>query len=134
MQHPPVRRHAGARRRAVRVPALLVLVVPLLLTPGDASGAGVLDPSFGDGGKLAVPIPALADKEDVAYAMAVDALDRIVLAGSVSNVKRFAVVRLEPGGALDATFNPGGTPAPDGSSSRSRATAPPRRSRSRSTR
>lgn len=68
---------------------------------------GTLDPAFGHNGKVAVP---LGDREDIPHAMALDAQNRIVVAGeyNVGQQTMFGVIRLMPDGALDTTFGDGG--------------------------
>jgi len=71
--------------------------------------AGLLDPTFGVGGRVSTAFPAPAD--DRCSATAVDSLDRVILAGSSTDVTTnnsyFTLVRFMPNGALDTTF--GGT-------------------------
>src|SRR6266480_6429724 len=71
---------------------------------------GSPDTGFGSGGRLLIPV---GDSEDRAYAVAIDAMGRIVLAGSATDTSttalpQFAVVRLDSTGALDPTFNGSG--------------------------
>ena len=62
---------------------------------------GSLDTSFG-GGKVVVPVGA---GDDYAYAVAVDAMGRVLIAGrAAEGLGDFALVRLDRDGALDATF------------------------------
>jgi uncharacterized delta-60 repeat protein len=65
---------------------------------------GELDASFdADGVSVAVFGPG----HDIAFGIAVDALDRVVLAGRVETTtsQRFGVVRMDSSGTLDATFS-----------------------------
>ena len=72
--------------------------VALLTTSGD------LDPNFGNGG---VAIIHLGEDMDVAYGVAVDPSDRIVIVGDTWGPahRRFGVVRLDAAGTPDATFS-----------------------------
>jgi uncharacterized delta-60 repeat protein len=65
---------------------------------------GSLDTSFGGTGKIIIPI---GNSFDYAYSVAIQADGKIVAAGSSSNNSGsdFAVVRLNPNGSLDTTFN-----------------------------
>ncbi len=65
---------------------------------------GSLDTSFGGTGKIIIPI---GNSFDYAYSAAIQADGKIVAAGSSSNNlgSDFAVVRLNPNGSLDTTFN-----------------------------
>ena len=94
--------------------------------PGDMSDFGVvrfnadgtLDTSFGGGdGFVTVNVSAgMSGGADAAYALALDADSRIVLAGYVSyrvpetlqSASGFAAARLNPDGSLDETFGSGG--------------------------
>src|SRR5205823_2686476 len=68
---------------------------------------GTPDLGFGNSGKVIVRLAATACcAADVAYAIAVDAAGRIVVAGSSND--RFAVIRLTASGALDPAFGSGG--------------------------
>lgn len=68
---------------------------------------GVLDTSFGSGGVARVNLNTI----DYGLALAIDASDRIVVAGTTVNVnENFAVLRFTADGQPDATFN-GGDPA-----------------------
>jgi uncharacterized delta-60 repeat protein len=66
---------------------------------------GSLDTSFA-GGKVIIPV---GSSDDYAYAMAVQADGKVVLAGrSAEHLGDIAVVRLERDGTLDSTFGTGG--------------------------
>jgi len=64
---------------------------------------GNLDPSFGTAGRT---FADFGMPGEAAYALAVDAGDKIVVGGSSSD--HFAVARLSPAGILDPTFGQGG--------------------------
>src|SRR5439155_616944 len=68
------------------------------------TAAGALDTTFDGDGKQTV---AFGASDDVATGVAVDSLDRVVVAGYTSNGPNndFAVARLTAAGALDATFD-----------------------------
>src|SRR5262245_24339615 len=66
--------------------------------------AGALDPTFGDGGRLATSF--VGASRDEAWDMAVQADGKIVAVGTSSG--SFAVTRYNPGGTLDAGFGSGG--------------------------
>ncbi|MFN2590620.1 MAG: delta-60 repeat domain-containing protein [Actinomycetota bacterium] len=72
-------------------------------TPG-----GVLDSTFGSGGKLTTPVTP--DTDDTAYALAVQPDGRIVAAGNTlaGTSSDFALVRYTSNGSLDPTFGSGG--------------------------
>src|SRR5262245_28550639 len=72
-----------------------------------APAAGMLDPTFGVGGRVTTRFPIGSDDEG--RSTAIDSLGRIVVAGDLDNGSDldFAVTRFTPAGALDATF--GGT-------------------------
>src|SRR5439155_18760686 len=67
---------------------------------------GSPDTGFGSGGRLLIPV---GNGDDYAYAVAIDASGRIILAGSAADTltatqaPQFAVVRLDASGALDQT-------------------------------
>jgi uncharacterized delta-60 repeat protein len=63
---------------------------------------GTLDASFNDDGKLAI---AFGGTDDVAYAVAVDSLNRVVIAGYTATNNDFAVARLTSAGTLDTSFD-----------------------------
>jgi len=72
---------------------------------------GSLDASFGDGGKVIVPLSA---DSDGAHALLLQADGKIVLAGSANQGSTttgvdFALVRLNADGSLDEDFGDGGT-------------------------
>jgi uncharacterized delta-60 repeat protein len=68
---------------------------------------GSLDPTFGSGGIVTTPI---GSSEDMPAAIAIDASNRIVVAGRAWTLSNhdFAVVRYTDSGALDPTFGSGG--------------------------
>jgi uncharacterized delta-60 repeat protein len=67
------------------------------------TAAGALDTSFNATGKETIAFPGGAAG---AYGVAIDSMDRIVVAGVANNgSNRFAVARLTPAGALDTSFN-----------------------------
>ncbi len=76
------------------------------------TSAGVLDTSFSGNGKRTIAFDIGGNQDDVAYAAALHADGKIVLAGYAADVRPspttddtdYAVVRLLPGGALDTTF------------------------------
>jgi uncharacterized delta-60 repeat protein len=67
--------------------------------------AGALDSTFDGDGKQIVDF-FLSD--DIAYGVAVDSLDRVVLGGDTGPNYDFAVARLTTSGELDTSFNGGG--------------------------
>lgn len=71
----------------------------------DATGS--LDPTFGSGGKTTTTFSVSAD---VAFSVAIDGSDRIVVAGYSTNGSShdFAVARYDASGNLDSTFGSGG--------------------------
>ncbi|MEV1146842.1 hypothetical protein [Micromonospora sp. NPDC049799] len=68
---------------------------------------GRLDPSFGEGGSVVVPMPG---GDAGAFALAVQRDGRIVLAGTAENqgVTSFGLARLTPDGGVDRSFGTGG--------------------------
>jgi uncharacterized delta-60 repeat protein len=69
---------------------------------------GSVDESFGAGGQVSSP---LGDGDDHAYALAIQADGKIVVAGSAQVSVRetnFALVRYNPDGSLDSSFGQGG--------------------------
>ena len=70
--------------------------------------SGVLDASFGTGGKVLSDLGSASD--DDAYAVAVQKDGKIVVAGSsdAGGSNDFALVRYTKGGVLDASFGTGG--------------------------
>jgi len=68
---------------------------------------GSLDPSFGSGGRVITPI---GSEDDHANAIAIQDDGRILVAGQskAGGVERFAIVRYDTNGALDASFGAGG--------------------------
>lgn len=79
-------------------------LVATRLTPG-----GVVDTTFGDGGSYRID----GGPEGIAWGLAVDPLDRVVLFGAVTAAGRAdrdrVVIRLTADGDLDTTFAAGGT-------------------------
>src|SRR5262249_20679328 len=69
--------------------------------------AGALDTNFGGTGIVTIE---MGTPQDAAYSVAVDSMDRVVLAGhtKVGSNSSFAVARLTPGGALDTSFDADG--------------------------
>lgn len=72
-----------------------------------APAAGMLDPTFGVGGRVTTRFPV--PSADIGQATAIDSLGRMVIAGQTNNGSNqdFAITRFTPAGALDTTF--GGT-------------------------
>lgn len=68
------------------------------------TAAGALDTSFGGTGIVTI---AFGPSDDEAYGIAIDSLDRIVVAGSTKNGSKYdtAVARLTTAGALDTSFD-----------------------------
>jgi uncharacterized delta-60 repeat protein len=96
--------------RALR-PVLLAIVASIAFDRGIAAHEGDLDPSFNGSGKLVFSIdPAAAIS--TAYAVAIDAEGRIVIAGSIGgpdpHEARWGVARLDDAGHFDPTFGSGG--------------------------
>lgn len=84
---------------------------------------GGLDPAFGEGGKVVLPV---GTRNDVVLAMAVQPDGRIVLAGGSDQGSRgadFALVRLLPDGRPDPGFGSGGIVVHDFSGGTDRARA-----------
>jgi uncharacterized delta-60 repeat protein len=72
---------------------------------------GTLDPSFGQGGKVVVPIDAGGNNNDVATLVKIQGDGKILLAGTASlsgSTAGFAFVRLNPNGTLDPGFGTSG--------------------------
>jgi len=71
------------------------------------TSAGVLDATFGTGGKVTTDF---SNGSDYGYGVVVDSQDRVVVAGESDNGSNddFGVVRYTPAGVLDATFGTGG--------------------------
>jgi uncharacterized delta-60 repeat protein len=107
---------ADAWGMAVQPDGKLVLVgVAPYASPADASGhqfiaervttSGALDPSFGDGGVVEVPVGTSA----LGFGVALEADGAIVLAGpAFTTTGVAAAVRLHPDGSLDQSFGTGG--------------------------
>ena len=81
----------------VRLFRLMLLCLEDRTTPS----AGMLDPSFGDGGRVSTHWQSASGGQSVA----IDHLGRTVVAGEASN--NFAIARYTPAGLLDTSF--GGT-------------------------
>jgi len=83
----------------------LVIGSKIELAVARLTGAGALDASFDGDGKQIIAVGT--SMEDVARAVAVDSLDRVVVAGYTFNGSTYdvAVVRLTAVGALDSTFD-----------------------------
>ncbi len=82
---------------------------------GRYNANGSLDTSFNGSGKVETDIethsngPVVSGSRDVAYAVAVQADGKIVVAGTTDNgTREFAVVRYAANGSLDASFGTGG--------------------------
>jgi uncharacterized delta-60 repeat protein len=92
---------------ALRAVALAALALALLVPRAVASQqAGALDPGYGDGGRVVLPVGD--DAEATAFALQPD--DRALLGGVAlfGGEERFAVARLTTEGAADGTFGDGG--------------------------
>lgn len=85
--------------------ALLLLALP---TVANAADPGDLDPSFGVSGNVIVDLGG----SDLVYAVGVDSLERVIVAGQSRDVSTNAtdavVIRLLPDGSLDPAFGSGG--------------------------
>jgi uncharacterized delta-60 repeat protein len=77
--------------------------------PSLSSASGALDPGFGMGGVVQTDVQA--DKDDIAYALALQADGRIVLAGTSGTLAltMTALARYMPDGQPDAAFGSTGT-------------------------
>jgi uncharacterized delta-60 repeat protein len=71
---------------------------------------GSLDTTFSDDGKVLSAIEGDSSEEDLAFDVAIDSHERIVVAGRVDSAAgiELAVARYDPNGALDQTFGIGG--------------------------
>jgi uncharacterized delta-60 repeat protein len=97
------------RSRCVRLVALAIALALLVVPTGARAISGGLDRGFGSGGLLSLPV-APGAALDEAYAVVVDADDRIVATGVASDGRELAaVVRLLPNGSLDSSFAGSGT-------------------------
>jgi uncharacterized delta-60 repeat protein len=67
------------------------------------SSGGILDSSFGDGGKVTTDF---SDNSDRAYAVAIQTDGKIIVAGSTGS--DFALARYNSNGTLDSSFGDGG--------------------------
>lgn len=97
-------RHQRLFAMRSRIAFCVLASLPLLAARGQA---GLLDPTFGNGGIVVTAFPAA---HAIANAIAVDASDRILVAGTVDdNVSAdLLIARYLPNGALDPTFGSGG--------------------------
>jgi uncharacterized delta-60 repeat protein len=84
-----------------------LLALVLIPAAATATPEGVLDPGFGQGGKVTT---AFGSGYDTAYAIAVQRDGRLVAAGSSKNGSNydFALARYSRNGALDTSFGSGG--------------------------
>jgi len=105
----------GSFRRALCTLTCASAALALVTTVADlaaAQVAGTLDPMFGVGGTVALPL-ATGSNPDEAYALAIDRDDRILVSGYVKPSsalpESFAVVRLLDDGDPDPAFGGGGT-------------------------
>src|SRR5207249_3402861 len=104
------------RRRSVMAllltGGLYLLPATFLAAPANASNAGDLDPTFGNGGVASTPLPATSD----AHSVVVQPDGKIVVAGCTDTcddnlaayAHTFVVARFLPDGQLDSTFGSGG--------------------------
>jgi uncharacterized delta-60 repeat protein len=95
----------GPRWRAGRRRLLLAAcLLAALLAPAAQAAPGALDASFGTGGKVTT---AIGGEDDYAYATARQADGKLVAAGSsyTGPDGDFALVRYNPDGSLDTSFN-----------------------------
>jgi uncharacterized delta-60 repeat protein len=79
-----------------------MLLAVLLASRVALAAAGDLDPSFGEGGKVVIPLPTAFAVNDVAVQRADG---KIVIAGSSGD--RFSLMRLLPDGSPDVSFGGG---------------------------
>jgi uncharacterized delta-60 repeat protein len=101
-----LRRNFGRSRcdRALGASLALLGATALLQGGGALAASGDLDPTFGSGGTVVTGFVAGAD--DFANAIAIQADDRIVVAGTtIATNDDFAVARYNLDGSLDTTFN-----------------------------
>jgi uncharacterized delta-60 repeat protein len=98
---------AGARGKAARLLLLTACLFAMLLTSSAQAQPGVLDPSFGAGGKVTT---AIGSSSDAAQAIALQPDGKLVVAGGSVNgaLYDFALARYYPDGSLDAGFGAGG--------------------------
>jgi uncharacterized delta-60 repeat protein len=92
---------------ALRAVALAAVMLALLAAPAVAAQqAGALDPGYGNGGRVVLPVGDNA--EATAFALQPD--DRALLGGVAifGGEERFAIARLTPQGTPDGTFGNGG--------------------------
>ena len=104
-----VRSADSPRPRRAHLPALVIGLALLVVPTGARALSGGLDPGFGSSGLLSLPVAPGASLDE-AYAVTVDADDRIVAAGFASDGKELlAVVRLLSNGSPDSSFAGSGT-------------------------
>src|SRR4051812_26571589 len=96
---------AGSPRAHAKrlLPALALVVVPLVVCADASAAPGDLDPTFGSGGTLTTDLGGY----EWAGAVLVQPDGKIV-AGGISG-DRFALARYDADGGLDATFGSGGS-------------------------
>lgn len=87
--------------------ALLLMPLALLAQSGEATTPGLVDPSFGIGGKVITPV---GTGSDFARKLMEDSSGRLVVAGSVMSDGKwnFGLVRYTNSGELDTSFGIGG--------------------------
>jgi len=91
-------------RRHVRAACLVVAVLALLARASAAAATVTLDPGFGSGGLLALPLSPGANTDE-AFAVVIDDAGRILVAGYASVPhQRMTVARLDASGLLDPGF------------------------------
>jgi len=88
-------------RRGLAI-ALMAFLLSLLALPSTAYGAGALDPTFGADGMVTTPVGPVGSV-DSAQALAVQPDGKFVAAGTSGG--DFALVRYNPDGRLDSTFD-----------------------------
>ena len=89
--------------RRFRLMVVLALALLMSAVPLAVAAPCCLDPSFDGDGRVLTDIGSLYD---VAYSLAVDDAGRIVVAGQTEMFgSQFAVVRYNPDGSLDSTFD-----------------------------
>jgi uncharacterized delta-60 repeat protein len=96
-----------------------IVVTGFLITAAPVSAApGMLDSSFGQGGKLTTDFPGLLDNGDIAYTSTVQSDGKIIVAGRagvgptapgrINAIGDFGLARYNSNGTLDNTFGKGG--------------------------
>ncbi len=103
--------HPSAANAARLVAAAVAALAAVILAGGlQAFGAGGLDPSFGAGG--AVVIPLAAEQRDFAKAVAIQSDGKTVIAAELGDfsldTNTVILIRLNPNGTLDSSFGTGG--------------------------